>query len=77
VFLSGTPAGAIYRKPDLRQIFIGVSEMFFTLRWNQPHALVEPFLREAYASGRFLRAGDTVTMRAERLGAISNRIVGR
>jgi 2-keto-4-pentenoate hydratase/2-oxohepta-3-ene-1,7-dioic acid hydratase in catechol pathway len=75
LFLSGTPGGVIYRPPDLRQLFVGVSETFFRLRWNRPNAVVEPYLREAYASGRFLRAGDVVSMRAERLGAIDNRIV--
>ncbi|MBF7730475.1 fumarylacetoacetate hydrolase family protein [Pseudomonas sp. N040] len=75
LFLSGTPAGVIYQKPALRQLFAGLSEAFFTLRWNQPQYIVEPFLRDAYRSGRFLQPGDTVVMRADRLGLISNRIV--
>jgi 2-keto-4-pentenoate hydratase/2-oxohepta-3-ene-1,7-dioic acid hydratase in catechol pathway len=76
LFLSGTPGGVIYKKPAVRQLFVGVSEMFFTLRWNQPQYIIEPFLRDSYRSGRFLKPGDTIVMQADRLGSISNRIVG-
>lgn len=73
--LSGTPGGVIFQQPTPRQLFVGASEMFFGLRWNRPNAIVEPFLRDAYRSGRFLKAGDEVVMRADRLGTIRNRIV--
>jgi 2,4-didehydro-3-deoxy-L-rhamnonate hydrolase len=74
VFLSGTPGGVIYRKPSIRQLFIGLSEAFFTLQWLNPQSVVEPFLREEYLSGRYLAPGDIVQMRADRLGTISNTI---
>jgi 2-keto-4-pentenoate hydratase/2-oxohepta-3-ene-1,7-dioic acid hydratase in catechol pathway len=75
MILSGTPDGVIYRKPSPRQLFVGLSEMVFTLQWTNLHAVIEPFLREEYRSGRYLAAGDVVQMRADRLGMISNTIV--
>lgn len=75
LILSGTPEGVIYQSPSLRQIFVGVSELFFTGQWLRPQAVVEPFLREEYRSGRYLKAGDVVQMKADRLGIISNTIV--
>ncbi|SEL64099.1 2-keto-4-pentenoate hydratase/2-oxohepta-3-ene-1,7-dioic acid hydratase (catechol pathway) [Atopomonas hussainii] len=75
VILSGTPGGVIYRKPSPRQLFLGVSEWAFSLSWLRPQAVVEPFIREEYRSGRYLQAGDQVVMRADRLGTVSNSIV--
>jgi 2,4-diketo-3-deoxy-L-fuconate hydrolase len=74
VFLSGTPGGVVYQKPGMRQLFLGASEMFFTLQWLNPQSVIEPFVREEYRSGRYLKQGDLVQMRAERLGTISNAI---
>lgn len=74
VILSGTPGGVIFEPPTPRQLFVGLSETFFTLRWLQPQHVIEPFLREAYASGRYLQPGDEIVMRADRLGLIVNRI---
>jgi 2,4-diketo-3-deoxy-L-fuconate hydrolase len=75
LILSGTPDGVIYRKPTPRQLFVGFSELVFTGQWTNLHAVVEPFLREEYQSGRYLKAGDVVRMQADRLGSISNTIV--
>ncbi len=75
MILAGTPGGVIYQKPSARQMFLGVSELFFTLRWTQLQTVVEPFLREEYQSGRYLKAGDLVQMKADQLGTMSNRIV--
>lgn len=75
IILSGTPDGVIYRQPTARQLFAGVSEMLFTLRWNPPNAILEPFLREAHRSGGYLEPGDEIVMRADRLGVIRNRVV--
>lgn len=75
MFLSGTPGGVIYQKPSARQMFLGVSELFFTLQWTQLQTVVEPFLREEYRSGRYLKTGDFVQMKADRLGTIRNHIV--
>ena len=58
----------------MRQLFLGASEMFFTLQWLNPQSVIEPFVREEYRSGRYLKQGDLVQMRAERLGTISNAI---
>lgn len=77
LILSGTPEGVIYRKPTLRQIFVGISEMIFTGQWTNPQSVVEPFLREEYRSGRYLKAGDVVQMKADRLGVIDNTIVAQ
>jgi 2,4-diketo-3-deoxy-L-fuconate hydrolase len=77
LILSGTPDGVIYRAPSPRALFVGFSEMVFTGQWMNLHAVVEPFLRQEYRSGRYLKAGDVVQMRAERLGSISNTIVAR
>ena len=75
LFLSGTPGGVIYRQPSLRQVFLGVSELFFALNWRRPQVVVEPFIREEYRSGRYLQPGDQVVLRADRLGTVSNTIV--
>lgn len=75
MILSGTPGGVIYRQPTARDIFLGVSETFFMLRWFQPQTVVEPFLRNEHFSRRYLKPGDIVQMKANRLGTISNRIV--
>lgn len=74
LILSGTPGGVIYAPPTTRQIFLGISQWFFTLHWLNPNTIIEPNLRESYASGRFLKAGDEVVMRADRLGSIVNKI---
>lgn len=77
MILSGTPAGVIYQPPTFRQLFVGVSEMFFTLQWMNPQSVIEPFLREEYRSGRYLKSGDVVQMKADRLGSIDNTIVAQ
>jgi 2-keto-4-pentenoate hydratase/2-oxohepta-3-ene-1,7-dioic acid hydratase in catechol pathway len=77
MFLSGTPGGVIYQKPSARQMFVGISALFFSLHWSQLQTVVEPFLREEYQSGRYLKTGDFVQMRADRLGTISNHIVAQ
>lgn len=77
MILSGTPAGVIYQPPTFRQLFVGVSEMFFTLQWMNPQSVIEPFLREEYRSGRYLKSGDVVQMKADRLGLIDNTIVAQ
>jgi 2-keto-4-pentenoate hydratase/2-oxohepta-3-ene-1,7-dioic acid hydratase in catechol pathway len=74
LILSGTPEGVIYRKPTLRQLFVGLSEMVFTGQWMNLQSVVEPFLREEFRSGRYLKAGDVVQMKADRLGIINNTI---
>lgn len=74
IFLSGTPDGVIFQPPTVRQKFIGVSERVFTLRWNRPNVIVEPFIREELASGRYLKAGDEVVMHADRLGVLVTRV---
>lgn len=75
LILSGTPDGVVYRKPTPRQLFVGLSEMVFTGQWMNLHAVIEPFVREEYQSGRYLKAGDVVQMKADQLGTISNMIV--
>jgi len=75
IFLSGTPGGVIYRKPTPRQIFLGFSELFFSLNWLHLQTIVEPYLREEYDGQRYLKQGDLVQMKADRLGTMSNTIV--
>ncbi len=75
MILSGSPGGSIYKQPTPRDIFLGISESFFMLRWFQPEAVVEPFLRNEHYSRRYLKPGDIVQMKADRLGTISNQIV--
>jgi 2-keto-4-pentenoate hydratase/2-oxohepta-3-ene-1,7-dioic acid hydratase in catechol pathway len=74
IFLSGTPDGVIFRPPTLRQMFMGVSELVFTLEWNRPNGIVEPFIREELAAARYLEAGDEVVMHADGLGVLVTRI---
>ena len=75
MILSGTPGGVIYQQPTARDIFLGLSETFFMLHWFQPQTVVEPFLRNEHYSRRYLKPGDIVQMKADRLGTISNQIV--
>jgi 2,4-didehydro-3-deoxy-L-rhamnonate hydrolase len=75
VFLSGTPDGVVFRSPSARQIFLGISELVFTLRWGDTQAVVEPLIRESTRSREYLQPGDAVVMHAERLGVIRNTIV--
>ena len=75
MFLSGTPDGVIFREPSPRQVFLGISELVFTLRWNDPQVVVEPLIRESYRSREYLQPGDTVVMHADRLGVIRNTVV--
>ncbi|MBK9625847.1 MAG: fumarylacetoacetate hydrolase family protein [Rhodocyclaceae bacterium] len=75
MILSGTPGGVIYQQPTARDIFLGLSETFFMLRWFQPQTVIEPFLRNEHYSRRYLKPGDIVQMKADRLGTISNQIV--
>jgi 2-keto-4-pentenoate hydratase/2-oxohepta-3-ene-1,7-dioic acid hydratase in catechol pathway len=75
MILSGTPDGVLYVQPTRRQLFAGLSEMFFTLHWASPNRILEPYIREAQVSGRFLEPGDEVVMRADRLGVIVNQII--
>lgn len=77
LILSGTPAGVIYQAPTFRQLFVGFSEMFFTLQWTNLQSVIEPFLREEYRSGRYLKSGDVVQMKADGLGIIDNTIVAQ
>lgn len=77
LILSGTPAGVIYQAPTFRQLFVGFSEMFFTLQWTNLQSVIEPFLREEYRSGRYLKSGDVVQMKADGLGSIDNTIVAQ
>jgi 2,4-diketo-3-deoxy-L-fuconate hydrolase len=74
IFLSGTPDGVIFQPPTARQKFIGISELVFTLRWNELNTIVEPFIREELGAGRYLKAGDEVVMHADRLGVLVTRI---
>jgi 2-keto-4-pentenoate hydratase/2-oxohepta-3-ene-1,7-dioic acid hydratase in catechol pathway len=75
IFLSGTPGGVIFRKPTPRQLFLGFSELFFSLNWFHLQSVIEPYIREEYRAERYLRPGDLVQMRADRLGSMSNSIV--
>ena len=75
MILSGTPGGVIFRAPSARQLFVGLSRSLFTLRWSDPSELLEPFLAEERRSGRYLRPGERIAMRADRLGTIEVEIV--
>lgn len=73
--LSGTTDGVAFRPPSGRQIFLGVMHWLTSLKWTRLQLLIEPTIAEAYANGHHLQPGDTVAMRADRLGIIVNRIV--
>ena len=75
LFLSGTPEGVIFRAPTARQKFLGFTERVFTLRWNDPQALVEPLLRESRRARLYLQPGDRIVMQADGLGFIVNTVV--
>jgi 2,4-diketo-3-deoxy-L-fuconate hydrolase len=76
LILSGTPAGAIFQAPGPVMLFVGISETLFSLQWLRPNNILEHYIQRECASGDFLKAGDEVVMRADRLGVIVNRIGG-
>ena len=74
VVLSGTPGGVIYQPPKPLELLAGAAQMLLSLRWDNLNRIVEPSLRKAYASGRFLKPGDEVVMHADGLGLMRNAI---
>lgn len=76
LIVSGTPDGTIFAGITLAQKLRGV------WRWitsgfdgTLPGNVIETYIDDARASGDYLRAGETVLIRSERLGSIENRIV--
>jgi 2-keto-4-pentenoate hydratase/2-oxohepta-3-ene-1,7-dioic acid hydratase in catechol pathway len=75
LILSGTPDGVLFQGLSARQRFVGASELVAGMHGGwRVQTVVEPYIRESLAAERFLQPGATVTMRADRLGVIVNRI---
>lgn len=76
LIMSGTPGGTVFQGVDWGTRLRGV------WRWlrgggSAPLAarVVEAYIDEARAAGRYLQPGDRVTIRVDRLGVIENAIV--
>lgn len=74
--VSGTPDGTIFAGISLAQKLRGA------WRWiaggfdaTLPGSVIETYIDDARGSGAYLRAGETVLIRSDRLGSIENRIV--
>jgi 2-keto-4-pentenoate hydratase/2-oxohepta-3-ene-1,7-dioic acid hydratase in catechol pathway len=76
LLMSGTPAGTVFAGVDLGTRARGALG-WLTGGWSVSltSSVVETYIEEARAAGRYLRPGDRVTIRVDRLGVIDNTIV--
>lgn len=75
MILGGTPGGTVFRgiypSAYLRGLFSWISGGF---KGSPASHVVESHIRSAQATGDYLRHGDLVTIEADKMGALSNRI---
>jgi hypothetical protein len=65
----------VYRSPNARLVFLGISELTFGLHWRDPRVVVEPLIRESFRRREYLHPRDVVVLHADRLGVIRDAIV--
>jgi 2,4-didehydro-3-deoxy-L-rhamnonate hydrolase len=75
IVLSGTPDGVIFRPPSARQIGIGAVAALAGLQRPTSANMFEPAIREAVEARSYLQPGQSVVMRADKLGVIRHTIV--
>lgn len=74
--LGGTPSGTLFQGLSLSQQVSGALK-WLAGGWDKPFAywIIEAYIADAQEAETFLQPGDEVTIHAERLGVISNKIV--
>jgi 2,4-diketo-3-deoxy-L-fuconate hydrolase len=73
--LAGTPAGTVFKGPGPATFVRGAFDWVARLgRGGIVAAIVERTIRDDRASGGYLQPGDVVTIRADQLGTLENRV---
>ena len=73
--LAGTPAGTIFQSPDISTMILGTFDWVATFGQRSiTKQIVERTIADGKASGAYLRSGDAVTIRVDRMGALDNRV---
>ncbi len=74
--LSGTPDGTLFAGISVSQKLRGLGRWLLG-GWDRPLAswVIETYIADAQREGLFLRAGDTVSIRVDRMGSIETRIL--
>lgn len=74
--MAGTPAGTVFAGIDLGDKLRGVASYLFG-GWSRPLPahVIEHHIAAARAGGRYLRPGDVVAIRVDKMGVLANRIV--
>ncbi|MEI6642122.1 MAG: fumarylacetoacetate hydrolase family protein [Novosphingobium sp.] len=73
--LAGTPAGTIFQGPGPATFVRGTFDWVAKFGRSGPiKAIIERTIADDRASGGYLQPGDVVTIRAEQLGTLENRI---
>ena len=76
LLMSGTPAGTVFQGVDLGPRLSGLRAWILG-GWDRPvtQHVIEAYLREAHAEGRYLQPGDRVTVHVDAMGVIDNEII--
>jgi len=75
LILAGTPAGTIFKGPGPATYVRGTVDWVLSLgKGGIVHRIVERTIADDEASGAYLRSGDVVTIRVERMGSLDNRV---
>lgn len=74
--LGGTPSGTLFQGLSFSQQVSGTLQ-WLAGGWDQPFAywIIETYIADAQEAEAFLQPGDQVTIHADRLGVIANKIV--
>jgi 2-keto-4-pentenoate hydratase/2-oxohepta-3-ene-1,7-dioic acid hydratase in catechol pathway len=73
--LAGTPAGTIFQSPGPATFVRGTFDWLAKFGRSGPiTAIIERTIADDRASGGYLQPGDVVTIRAEQLGTLENRV---
>ena len=75
LILAGTPAGTIFKGPSLATYVRGAGDWILGLgKGGLVKRIIERTITDDQASGAFLKPGDVVSIRVERLGTLDNRV---
>lgn len=76
LILAGTPAGTVFNGLAWTDYVFGILDWLFG-GWDKTiaHHVVERHIAGARLEGRYLKPGDTVSIRVDRLGVLDNKIV--
>lgn len=76
LIMAGTPGGTVFRGIGLATRVAGAAAWLFG-GWSKPvsRQVIEAYVRDARAAGRYLQPGDRVAIHVDRLGVIENEVV--